>query len=305
MNSILNQSADITFIEQHKNDSLNEIALLLSKQPTLNKDFIIAQINGLQKAKNKIPQFYNTPNITYPTKLSLEQCSSEITGIYKSQLINGKTLVDLTGGFGVDSFYFSKEFKAVTHIEQNTDLHLLVKHNFNALKADNITLVNTTAEEFIENNTQQFDVIYIDPSRRNENQRVFKISILKEKFVGPHWKSIDVLEYDKDEITKNDLLICDGASFLSKVHSPNMENREDYIKELNEHPYVIVVDPERIEEILDWTDYLKIHSESFRPEKFPKNLLAKIFGFEVKEPFEADKGAENIDANDIDISLEK
>ena len=114
---------------------------------------------------------------------------------------------------------------------------------------------------------------------KKENQRVFKISILKEKFVGPHWKSIDVLEYDKDEITKNDLLICDGASFLSKVHSPNMENREDYIKELNEHPYVIVVDPERIEEILDWTDYLKIHSESFRPEKFPKNL----FGNKVRD----------------------
>lgn len=171
----MDQSADIKFIEEHKNDSLNEVALLLSKQPTLNKEFILAQINGLQKAKNKIPEFYNTPNIIYPSKLSLEQCSSELTGIYKSKLVKGESLVDLTGGFGVDSFYFAKSFERVTHIEQNTNLHKTVKHNFKALKADNISIVNSTAEEFIENNSQQFDVVYIDPSRRNENQRVFKL----------------------------------------------------------------------------------------------------------------------------------
>lgn len=175
MNSILSQLTDIKFIEVHKNDSLNEIALLLSKQPTLNKEFILAQINGLQKAKNKIPQFYNTPDLIYPSKLSLEQCSSEKTGVYKCQLVNGETLVDLTGGFGIDSFYFSKVFKTVTHIEQNTDLHHTVKHNFNLLKANNINLINSTAEDFIETNNQNFDVIYIDPSRRNENQRVFRL----------------------------------------------------------------------------------------------------------------------------------
>jgi len=171
----LDKSADIKFIETHKNDSLNEVALLLSKQPNLNKEFILAQINGLQKAKNKINEFYETPNIIYPSKLSLEQCSSEKTGIYKSQLVNGETLVDLTGGFGVDSFYFSKTFEKVTHIEQNTELHETVKYNFGLLEANNINLINSTAEEFIENNTEKFDVAYIDPSRRNENQRVFKL----------------------------------------------------------------------------------------------------------------------------------
>ncbi|MDG1476541.1 MAG: RsmD family RNA methyltransferase [Vicingaceae bacterium] len=175
MKSILDKSEDIKFIENHKNDSLNEIALILSKQPSLNKEFILAQINGLQKAKSKIQEFYETPNIIYPSKLSLEQCSSERTGVYKSKLVKGKTLVDLTGGFGVDSFYFSKEFEAVTHIEQNTELHNTVKHNFELLNANNIKLINSTAEKFIENNTIKFDIAYIDPSRRNENQRVFKL----------------------------------------------------------------------------------------------------------------------------------
>jgi len=171
----LDHSLDIEFVEAHKNDSLIDVALLLSKQPTFDKEFILAQINGIQKAKSKIQEFYETPNIIYPTKLSLEQCSSEKTGIYKSQLTKGETLVDLTGGFGVDSFYFSKVYKQVTYIEQNTALYNTVKHNFGLLKADNIKLVNSTAEEFIENNIQKFDVVYIDPSRRNQNERVFKL----------------------------------------------------------------------------------------------------------------------------------
>ena len=171
----MKHSADIEFIEAHKNDLLIDVALLLSKQKTFDKEFILAQINGIQKAKSKIQEFYDTRNIIYPTKLSLEQCSSEKTGIYKSQLIKGKTLVDLTGGFGVDSFYLAKEYEQVTYIEQNTELYKTVKHNFGLLKATNIKLVNSTAEEFIKNNTQEFDVVYIDPSRRNQNKRVFKL----------------------------------------------------------------------------------------------------------------------------------
>ena len=171
----MNQTANIKFIEKHKNDSLMDVSLLLSKQPTLNKEFVLAQINGIQKAKHKIPEFHNTPGLIYPEKLSLEQCSSEKTGVYKSQLVKGKTLVDLTGGFGVDSFYFSREFKNVTHIEQNTELHNTVKHNFQLLKATNVNLINSTAEEFIENNNQKFDAVYIDPSRRNQNKRVFRL----------------------------------------------------------------------------------------------------------------------------------
>lgn len=53
----------------------------------------------------------------------------------------------------------------------------------------------------------------------------------------------------------------------------------------------------------DYNETIETYNKKVR--KFPKNLIAKVFGFDVKEPFEADKGAENIDANDIDISLNK
>jgi precorrin-6B methylase 2 len=162
------------FIELNKNKSLPEIALELSKT-NLDKDFILAQINGIQKAKNKLPEFYNTEKIIYPPKLSMEQCSSEQTGIYKSQIINGERLIDLTGGFGIDSFYFSKTYKHVTHIEQNKALSEIANKNFKLLKVQNIKTLNSTAEEFIQTTKVKADIVYIDPSRRNENQRVFKL----------------------------------------------------------------------------------------------------------------------------------
>lgn len=163
------------FIEANKQKPVAEIALLLSKKTDLDAAFVLAQINGIQKAKNKLPAFYNTPNIVYPTKLSMEQCSSGKTGIFKSNLVDGDHLIDLTGGFGVDSYYFSKQFKQVTYVEQSQSLFEIVKSNFNKLKANNVDLVNSTAEEFLETTNKKADVVYIDPSRRNENQRVFKL----------------------------------------------------------------------------------------------------------------------------------
>jgi len=105
----------------------------------------------------------------------MEQCSSEQTASYKSKLVLGNSLIDLTGGFGIDSYYFSKEFKEVTYIEQNRELYDVVKQNFNNLKADNIELINATAEEFLNTTDKKADIVYIDPSRRNQNQRVFKL----------------------------------------------------------------------------------------------------------------------------------
>ncbi len=163
------------FIEQNKHEPVAKLALVLSKKPELDSAFILAQINGIQKAKNKLPQFFNTPNIIYPTKLSMEQCSSEKTGVFKSKLIDGNHLIDLTGGFGIDSFYFAQQFKQVTYIEQNNELFEVVKSNFEKLNANNINLVNATAEEFLKSTIKKADLIYIDPSRRNENQRVFKL----------------------------------------------------------------------------------------------------------------------------------
>ncbi len=163
------------FIQENLAKPLPEIALLLSKQTELDKEFILNQINGLQKAKTKLPEFYKTSNLIYPSKLSLEQSSSEETALFKSKLVKGNSLVDLTGGFGIDSFYFSKQYKHVCYIEPQQQLFNTASNNFNLLGANNIKTVNQTAEDFLKTNSQQFDIAYIDPSRRNENQKVFML----------------------------------------------------------------------------------------------------------------------------------
>lgn len=164
------------FIQENIHQSPSEVALLLSKKPELDREFIIAQINGIQKSKLKLPEFYNNKNIVYPTPLSMEQCSSEQTATYKSKLIDGKTLVDLTGGFGIDSYYFSKQFEQVIYLEPNKVLFDIVSENFNSLAVNNIQTKNTTTEDFLKTNRQQFDIAYIDPSRRDETKRVYLLN---------------------------------------------------------------------------------------------------------------------------------
>ncbi len=164
-----------SFIQQHLSKPIPEIALLLSKHPELDKEFILSQINGLKKAEKKLPEFFANKNIVYPVSLSIEQCSSEQTAIFKSKLLKGKTIVDLTGGFGIDSYYFSKQLKKVTYLEPNTELFKVVTQNFDTLNANNIECLNSSTEDFLKTNSDTFDLAYIDPSRRNENQKVFML----------------------------------------------------------------------------------------------------------------------------------
>lgn len=166
---------NIDFINENKEKSVAALALLLSKKPELDKTFILNQVNGWQKAKQKLPEFFNTNNIIFPSSRAMEQCSSEETAIYKNQLVSGKNLLDLTGGFGIDSYYFSKKFENITYIEQNKELLKIAEHNFRQLNATNIQVQSVSAEQFLDNNQQTFDVVYIDPDRRNEQQRLYQL----------------------------------------------------------------------------------------------------------------------------------
>ena len=163
------------FIQNNQHKPLAEIALLLSKHPELGKNYILNQINGLQKAKLKLPTFYENENIVYPVGLSMEQCSSEQTALFKSTLTKGKTVIDLTGGFGVDAYFFSKQFSEISYVEQNAELFEIAQHNFQVLNTP-IQCYQTSCENFLQKNIKKFDLAYIDPSRRDETKRVFKLA---------------------------------------------------------------------------------------------------------------------------------
>jgi hypothetical protein len=96
----------------NKNLNSDPTALLLKKHKELPVDIkvLVEQIEAKKRCKKKLPTWFQTQNIYYPNKLNIEQTSSEITASYKANIISGNSLIDLTGGFGVDCFFFSKKF---------------------------------------------------------------------------------------------------------------------------------------------------------------------------------------------------
>lgn len=164
------------YINRNIGISLSKLALQKNPYPAIDWKEILNQIEAKTKAKDKLPTWFNTEKIIYPTKVSIEQTSSEKTALYKSKLISGQKLIDLTGGFGVDAFYFSKQFSTVIHCEHNRQLSEMVLHNYNRLKTKNITCISGKSEEILSHLNDQFDWIYIDPSRRNDSKgKVFML----------------------------------------------------------------------------------------------------------------------------------
>ena len=191
------------FIKKHLKDDVNKLAL--SKFPEdIDKQFVIRQIQARQVLSKKLPSWAESDELVFPKKLSLEQCSSELTAKYKSSLVKGKTLIDLTGGMGVDTSFLSDNFEKTFYVEMQEELCEIAKHNFKILNK-NIEVVNDNAEHFL-TICDEVDCIYLDPARRDEYGR---------KMVSLHDCSPDVVEL-------HDLLLKKAKSVLIKV-SPMLD----------------------------------------------------------------------------------
>jgi len=177
----LNKDILNTGIQDFINKNLRtDISSLLLKHPNIegvDTKIIAEQIQAKLKSKKKLPTWFNTPNIYYPNKLNIEQTSSEQTALYKSGLVQGNTLLDLTGGFGVDSCYFAKVFKNVTHCEIDPELSQIAHHNFQVLKRHNISCKAVDGMEFLAT-INKVDCIYLDPSRRDQTKK--KVFLLQD-----------------------------------------------------------------------------------------------------------------------------
>ena len=154
------------FIREHLHDDVHQLSLQAARYPDVDMAFAVRQISGRQKIRYKVPSFYSVDEIIYPSALSLEQSSSEITAQYKASLCAGKKFVDLTGGFGIDCFFISRKFEKAVYVEKQKNLCEIAQHNFTALQADNIMIINDEAENYL-NNMEAVDCIYIDPARRS------------------------------------------------------------------------------------------------------------------------------------------
>lgn len=166
------------FINFNICSDINTLLLKGTNFSNVKTSEIVEQIEAKKRCKTKLSTWFKTENVYYPNKLNIEQTSSEVSAKYKSELISGNNLIDITGGFGVDCFYFSKRFKKVVHCDINPELSAIVKHNYEQLKVDTIETHAIDGLEYLRKNDENFDWIYIDPSRRHDSKG--KVFFLKD-----------------------------------------------------------------------------------------------------------------------------
>ena len=163
------------YISNNLEKDVSWLALHSAKDSDVDMRMAIQQIEGRQKAKHKLPELFMLDDIIYPQRISIEQCSSSASASYKASLFSGETFADLSGGFGVDTFFFSKQFKNGIYVEPNEELCTIFDYNSKILKINNVSIVNSNLENFIDS-LNRVDFIYIDPSRRdNYGKRVYEI----------------------------------------------------------------------------------------------------------------------------------
>jgi hypothetical protein len=158
------------FININLNTDITTLLLKGTSFKNVETRDIIEQIESKKRCEHKLPSWFAAQNMYYPNKLNIEQTSSEITAQYKSELIKGNTIIDITGGFGVDCFYFSKQFKLVMHCEIDESLSNIVSHNYKQLQVTGVNTQNIDGLQFLKATKVNFDWIYIDPSRRHSSK---------------------------------------------------------------------------------------------------------------------------------------
>jgi len=165
-----------SFIQEHKKDNIPDLILKGSPFEDATIQNIAQQIHGLRIAEQKFPTLLQNENIIYPPKINLEQSSSEITASYKSKFIKeNDNILDVTGGMGIDCLAFSNIAKSVTYIDIEENTCQYAKHNFEVLNK-NIKAFNADGIEFLKQQNLKFDLIYLDPARRNKNKsKVYRL----------------------------------------------------------------------------------------------------------------------------------
>lgn len=133
---------------------------------------VATQVKYLQRARKKLPRLYAACGIIPPR--AFEQSSSEECASAKR--IEGESLLDLTCGLGMDAAALAQRFKRVVALERDEVLAAVTRENMRRMGITNVEVINSSAEEYLEQTTEKFDWVYADPDRRTEGgERVFKL----------------------------------------------------------------------------------------------------------------------------------
>ena len=250
---MITNEATRLFISQHANDNIRTLALAAHGKPDIDLPFALDQIAGRQSARKKLPSWHVIEGIIFPPHLSMEQCSSEATALYKQSLLERlvcqdgdiSSFADLTGGFGVDFSFLASRFGKAIYVERQQRLCDIATHNFKLLGLTQAEVVCDEAESWLKT-MPRVDLIYLDPARRDANgARTFAIadctpnvvtlkSLLLEKAGKVMIKLSPMLDWRK---AVSDL----GEENVSEVHAVSVNNE---CKEL-----LLVMTPEKAEAI--------------------------------------------------------
>ena len=208
LTQLMDDESTRAFVRQHRTDDVRQLALQNSGKAVVNLPFVLDQIAGWQMARTKLPAYAAHEGIVYPPHLNMEQCSSEATARYKEALVSRllaadvahtmpaddvahtmpadkvaeTTLVDLTGGFGIDFSFLAPLFGKAVYVERNEDLCAIARHNFNCLGLTHFEAINADGVAYLQQRvTESADsshrlIVFIDPARRDANgHKVFGI----------------------------------------------------------------------------------------------------------------------------------
>lgn len=154
-----------------KNKSAHAALQLLKTQYLIHYHLIYSQVQSQDKLKQKLPTFEK--HGCWITQRALEQASSEVAAKYKSSLVSGKTLLDLSAGIGADDVAFANSFEQVTALDIDAELHALASMNLRLLGIQHVIRICTSAETFLANNKSPFDWVYLDADRRPDGTRKY------------------------------------------------------------------------------------------------------------------------------------
>lgn len=160
----------LRFIEEHKEDDTRTLALQSRKYPGVDMNAAITVIAGRQIAARKLPSWSRIPGLYYPGHLSMEQCSSEAAALYKASLLKGDSFADLTGGFGVDCAFISRNFRRADYVERQEELCDRARHNFPLLGLEHIRVHHRDGVEYLRE-MSPVDCLFLDPARRDAHGR--------------------------------------------------------------------------------------------------------------------------------------
>ena len=169
--------ATIQFVKEHRTEDVRVLALQTRRDGNIDLPWALDQIQGWQAARHKLPSWAAIDGIIYPPHLSMEQCSSEATANYKCSIIerlpmaSHETLVDLTGGFGVDFAFLAKCCNKAIYVERQENLCDTARHNFEVLGLPHVTVLHGEAENILKGlaTNPSSTLLYLDPARRDSN----------------------------------------------------------------------------------------------------------------------------------------